>query len=208
MPEYLKNLDYSPYKENVVIIGAAQHGKTTQGRNITRMLASNFYNILIWDYNKRFTRINPFAVKHFLHEITGKGLEIFQPELRTDEIFDNFCALAFTFRNVVVVIDELQNYCSPNSTPKNMQLLMENCNNQSVAYIAIFQRPAEVTRFVTSNSRHRYCLYLDDPNDIKYMKKWIGQDVENFLNNSIPLFEGIYKKVGQTTKRFQVEKDD
>lgn len=206
MPEYLQNLDYSPYKENVCILGAAQHGKTTEAINLAKMLVGNFFNVIIHDFHCRFTTLNPFSVKRFLHELTGIGLEIFQPPIRTREEFDNFCAKVLTFKNTVAIIDELHNYCEKNSHPKNLKLLFENCNNRSIGYVAILQRPAEVPNFVLSNSTHRFCLYLDLPTDIVYMKKWIGKDVENFASDSIPKFEGIYKKVGEKSKRFRVEK--
>lgn len=192
--------DYNPLKENVILTGAAQVGKTEFSKKLALMLAQNKYNVIVEDFHRRFTACDPMAVKKNLYDIKGKGLEILQPHEFTTSYFNDLCALVYSIQNCIFIIDELHNFCSKQSTKgvKSLELLCRNCNNRNIGYIAIFQRPAEVPNFVLGNSHHRFCCFLDLPSDIKFMKKWVGVEVEKFETGEISIddYKAIYKKQG------------
>ena len=87
--------DYNPLKENVILTGSAQVGKTEFSKKLALMLAQNKYNVIVEDFHRRFTACDPMAVKKNLYDIKGKGLEILQPHEFTTSYFDDMCALVY-----------------------------------------------------------------------------------------------------------------
>lgn len=190
-------LEWNPLKENSIITGASQKGKTHLGRSLAKLLWLKGYNVIVVDVHRKFTKIDPFSIKRNTYDITGKGLEILQPFEFTKEWFENLCLQIYSMRNVVFMIDELQNFTDTYVIRGPLKILTENCNNRNIGYMAIFQRPAEIPKFVLNNSTHRFCFYFDLPTDIAYMKKWIGPEVEKFLAEDWPEYYGLYKRQGK-----------
>lgn len=200
--------NYNPLKESIILTGETQTGKTEYAIKLATMLANNNYNVIINDVHRKFTKIDPMAVKRNLYDIKGKGLEIIQPSEFTLSWFNDLCALVYSFENQIFIIDELHNVCSKQSTKsvKNLELFCRNCHNRHAdknpefgsSYIAIFQRPAEVPNFVLGNSTHRFCCWFDLPSDIKFMEKWVGVDVNKFATGEIKIedYKAIYKMKG------------
>ena len=202
-------IDYDAYKENVIITGMAQGGKTNMGKVMSKLLAINRFNVVIRDVHRRFTNLDPSAVKTQIFQLTGKGLEIYQPITDSDTDFVNFVSWCMTKYNLVVVIDELHNYCKKQKAPKELDYLCRNCNNRSVGYIMIFQAPAEVPNYVLRNAHHRYCYSLEVPTDIDYMMRFMGTEVKRFEADSldpIPQYHGLYKAQGKRCTEFHVDK--
>lgn len=176
----------------------AQSGKTNAGKVIVSLLAQNDFNVVVYDVHRRFSSVDPSKIKTNLFDIRGKGLEIFQPDLDTDDLFNDFISKCYTFYNCVVVIDELHNFCKKQKAPSGLSLFCRNCNNRNLSYVAIFQAPSEVPSFIVRNAHHRYCFYLDLPYDIDALKSYIGMDVFRFLDeaNPVPQFTALYKRAG------------
>lgn len=195
--------EWNPLKENTSIIGASQVGKTWFCKNLVRMLSSMGYNVVIYAVHTNFFDIDITAVKRYLRDIHGRGLEIYFPSESSDQNFTQFNNLIYSMQNVVVVWDELHNFCTKQSAEPSLKRFARNCSNRNLGYIAIFQAPSEVPGFILRNSKHIFCMYLDLPTDIEYMKKWIGPEVEYFKGNwPIESREGFYKKQGVKAEKF------
>jgi len=202
----MPDIDYNPLKENVSVIGAAQVGKTEFCKKQVQMLHAAGFNVLVYSPHPSFIEVSPQSVKRTINSLTGKGLEIYFPLENSKRDFDFFMQTCYHFTELVVVIDELHNYCKKQSSEPSLDLFMRNCNNKNMGYVAIFQAPAEVPSFVLRNSMHRYCFYLDLPTDIEYMKKWLGPSVEEFtLGWPVDSREGFYKKQGYAIERFSAK---
>lgn len=191
------NVNWNPLKENTIIVGAAQEGKTNCGIQIANTLFPS-YNIIIFTPHEdsQFKKLNPACVKRNIYDIKGHGLEIIIPWIVDDKFFNDLCGRVFELTNVVFFIDEIHNFVTKYRIPKNLQILVENCNNRNIGYVAIFQRPQRVENSILSNSNHRFCFMLDLPNDIKYMKEYVGVEAEMFKRGEIPKYYGLYKKKG------------
>ena len=207
-----ENWNYDPRTQSVAIIGASQHGKTEHAKTIVKILRSGNHNVLILDPNCKFTSLAPQAIIKNLNEITGIGLQILQPYPANTiqamhQFFKDLCSLVRTFNPLVFIIDELHNWFPTKQTPINeLELLTRNCHNFKSSYVAIFQAPAEIPNYILRNAEHRFCLYLDLPTDIDYMKKFIGAAVEKFPKGEIPKYKGIYKRQGEEPQIFEVVK--
>lgn len=208
----LTNFNYDPKTESIAIVGASQHGKSEHAILLSKILIHGGFNVLILDPNRRFTSLNPNAVIHTLSDIKMEGLQILQPYPfetleQTHQFFVDLCLQMHRLNNVVFVIDELHNWFKNKWQSINaLELFMRNCHNQNSSYIAIFQAPSEVPNYVLRNARHRFCLYLDLPTDIDYMKKFVGKEVNGFVENTVPRFTGFYKQQGEPLLLFKVKK--
>ena len=74
--QYLKDLDYDPSKQSVILAGSTQTGKTTHAKSLVKALSVNGFNIVILDNKRRFTSLDPSKVVHTIQDITGQGLQI------------------------------------------------------------------------------------------------------------------------------------
>lgn len=195
-------LEYNPYKENIIIVGEAQTRKTTFAKKeLIPLLMKANCNAILFDYHHNFTKeahaLSPQFVKSYISDLRGEGLEILQLEDNSPEMFENLIEKVCEMRNVVLLVDELHNFVTKYRAPDKLWYFLRNCNNDYLAYIAIFQRPAEVVSAVCSNSTHRFCFFLDLPTDIDYMKSYIGLSVERFAQEDIAEGEYCYKRRGK-----------
>lgn len=212
--EYLKTLDYNPLRQSVSLIGATQTGKTTHAISMCKMLQVNGFNILILDNKRRFTSLDPNAVIHTLSDIRGQGLEILQPMTFSNpnqmlQFFSDLSYVMYRLHNQIFVVDELHSWFKdPRSHVMGFEMYCRECHNQNSSFIAIFQAPSEVPKYVLRNSHHRFLLHLDIDKDIDFMKSYIGKEAIDFSKGEIKQYEGIYKEQGKPCKLFKVVKID
>ena len=206
-------VDMKPYRENGIITGASQTGKTLLSMLITLLYTKKGYNMITLDPNHKFAnRIDDLPcfsasfVKHTLADIRGLGLEIYQPYENQETDLENLCGKIKKMRDVCLVGDEIPNYVKKFKSGNNLDWIVRNGNNFRIGYLFIFQAPQLVPSDIVRNSKHRWCFYLDMPTDIKYMKDFIGKEVEEFQTGTEQEYErfGFYKKTGQSAKRFRI----
>jgi len=190
-------IGWNPYKENCIIVGSAQQGKTNTAVLIAKLFYPNFNQIIFTPHHQsKLISLNPTSVIHNPFDVKGSGLEIVVPQISTKEFFSQLCERVFELRNVHFMIDEIHNFVTKYQIPQSLRILVENCNNRNIGYTAIFQRPQRVENSILSNSDHRFCYLLDLPNDYRYMKEFIGIEIDKFMTGEIPKYYGLYKRKG------------
>lgn len=194
---------WNELKENACIMGANQEGKSTLALEFASNLANAGKNVIVYAEHENFNRLNPNAVVHTLRELTGKGLQIFNPYVATDELFVEFIEYVYrNFHHVVVILDELHNRVTKHNIPKPVKIFLQNCNNKNIGYIATFHSPSEVHNSVLRAANIRFVFYMDLPADIEYCARWIDPMCEGFLDGSIAQYQGICKKRHQKAELF------
>lgn len=212
--EYLKEFNYDPEKQSIIIAGATQTGKTTDAISRCKMLARNGFNVLILDNKRRFTSVDPISVIHTIQDVKGKGLQILQPHRFSSpeamhQFFEDLAWQCYILRDIVFVVDELHSWFKDKRTHiPSFELFCRECHNQNSSYIGIFQSPSEVPNYVMRNAHHKFMLYLDLEQDIETMRKVIGKEAKLFIDGDIAEYEGLYKERGQKVKLFKVTKSD
>lgn len=210
--DYLKNLDYNPKKQSMILAGATQTGKTTQAVTYAKMLSYNGFNVLVLDNKRKFTSLDPMKVIHTITDITGSGLQILQPHKFTSpeqmhQFFEDLAWVCYSYPNLIWVIDELHSWFRDKRTHiPSFEMYCRECHNQNSSFIGIFQSPSEVPSYVMRNSYHRFMLFLDLDQDIETMKKIMGKEVKEFGLGNIKEYEGLYKERGKPVKLFKVVK--
>lgn len=186
---------WNELKENAVIMGANQEGKSTLALEFAEKLANEGKNVIVYAEHQNFNRLNPLAVVHTLHELRGAGLQIFNPYVATDELFVEFIEYVYNhFQYVVVILDELHNRITKHNIPKPVKIFLQNCNNRNIGYVATFHSPSEIHNSVLRAANIKFIFYLDLPADIEYASRWIDPMCEGFLDGTIAQYQGICKK--------------
>lgn len=82
-----------------------------------------------------------------------------------------------TLPGALLVMDELDRYCSPHYLPDGLQAVINYGRHYSVSFIGISRRPKRVHRDVTANVDEIICYQTQEPGDVKYLAEFIGEDV-------------------------------
>ena len=212
---FFKDFKYNPKKESIIVVGETQSGKSEWCKTIAQILAFSGYDILIIDRNWIYGNLDPMRVIHYVTEITGKGLQILQPlELHTarskHDWINQACYVAQSFSkngNFILMIDELQDWIEHfNKKLDGLDTYVHTCHNYNSSFIFNFQSPSEVPKYVFSNAIHKFCLYMDTPNNVKFMKNYVGKMVEGFVRGEFEKYEGFYKVSATPPQKFKVVK--
>ena len=199
----------------MVIMGDTQSGKTEHGITHTKILSDIGYDVLALDLNRKFTKIDPTKVIRTIQDITGKGLQILQPHSFTNpdlmgQFFSDVCYVAQSYMrkgNFVFVVDELQEWFDNQwKSVQPFETYVRTCHNHNSSFIAIFQSPSEIPKYVLRNAVHKFCLYVDLPGDVIYLSKLLSKEVSGFSENKYPKYTGIYKRAGEPLQTFKVVK--
>lgn len=139
---------------------------------------------------KKFTIIYRFAL-----ECADK-----EPE------FDEICKLVFNFKDILLVVEEVHLFCSPQYLPLWFENLIRMGRHQKVALLCTSQRPGSVNKNLLAQSTWVFCGQLIDKNDIVYTSSFLNQDAKKlaslpdrtfiqFHNSKINVIENnAYKK--------------
>jgi len=177
-------IDYTAYNDNVICVGAHWQGKSFFIARTFLANLPNIANIWVWDYHGVLTNYcnpSPYLIKHNVDELEY-GVQFLIPDDKSEKNHEKFLKKALTHRDLVICNDEAHNYSSPHRLKGNYFELIKNAGNQNISYIEIFQRPQNVFGDVLENARHRFCFALDNLNSVRYMREWIGLEIELFLS--------------------------
>lgn len=101
----------------------------------------------------------------------------FDPEQKdTDAIFDQLIRVLYYMGNVLVVIEEIQEYCTPHKMPHWLRKSLLTGRHQNMALLFTTQRPALLNKTIVSQSAHIFCGRLNDKNDINYVSSFLNSE--------------------------------
>lgn len=187
-----KGFDFAVGADNSVVIGAHFQGKTHFAANmICRPLLGHFDQI-VWDYHGNIhkeimkQRLTP-KESHILllskgtNLLPNKPTQFIHPSEKSEIHFEAVCSAIEKMHDKHITIDECHNYNSAHRIPPHFAALIRDLGNQNISYTCIFQRPAENHKSIISNAKHRFLFRFDVPNDVDYLSRWIGTEVNLFL---------------------------
>lgn len=83
-------------------------------------------------------------------------------------------AVAFAAGDVVLVLDELSFWCRPSATPEPLALVATMGRHRGVSFLGGAQRPALVSRLITSQRDVAVFFKLTEPLDLDYAREQLG----------------------------------
>lgn len=167
--------------EVIFVSGQRGSGKTHWVKNFIRSQG----RFLVYDALGEYEGIPRFedeaALLDYCKANQGEGFfeAVLDPLDPTDELtFHFFCEIAATFKNLYVIIEEIDLHATPYSIPGQLQRLIKYGRHSGINILGVSRRPAEVSRLFTSQAT-RFVLFRQiEPRDITYFRSIIGSQAE------------------------------
>lgn len=191
----------------IVILGRKGSGKTEYCRAMMKGLnrfiaydpARQFNDGLI--FHSLDQRLMDFVINNFHSNFRI----IYQPEISDDDI-DSAQEEFIQLSNKVVrnlykayfVIDEIDIYTSAQKCPSAFKNLILRGRHREISIICTTRRHTETSRHLTAQADIIVSFHQQEPNDIKYMSQFFGQEKAELLPSLQP-YHYIRYENGQTT---------
>lgn len=98
------------------------------------------------------------------------------------ELLNHVLRLCFHFKNIQVVIDEVQLFTSAHFIPDYLKNLLFMGRHNGISVMCITQRPAQLNKSILSQSLHVYCGQLHDRNDLNAVASFLNTDTNKLFN--------------------------
>jgi len=153
--------------DKIMVVGFTGSGKTHLTRHLIDLYLSQGIDVLVYDSEKE---------KHY--DDLDDSIR-YRPLTGSKEEFDNKCREVYRRRNVVFAIESLDLYANPYK-PLNEHLpylwrLVHWGRKRNIGLIMTSRRIASVHKDPCSQCKHWFIFYTFLPNDIDYMKKFVGE---------------------------------
>lgn len=204
------NFDYSPYQDDVLIVGSKGEGKSVKGKRILDTIP----NIpkWIWDYSNQF---EGYGILVHKVEDLQYGNYVIQPTDLSKENYAKFLnkanyEIGDTKKNLIVVTDELHQYVTKQDIFQPLYHLVLSGRNKGISSIFMTTRTASVPNYILGNIEHLFVLRLKLSSDVEWLEEYIGDLVWLLLPKdkrrkgkfdspedpeTLPKFSFIYRKM-------------
>ncbi|MBX2986495.1 MAG: ATP-binding protein [Bdellovibrionaceae bacterium] len=107
----------------------------------------------------------------------------FDPDSENIEtVFNEVLRLAFHFKNLQVVIDEIQLFSSPHFLPNYLKNLLFIGRHHGISLVCITQRPGQLNKSILAQSLHVFVGQLHEKNDLRVISDFIFLPPEKIIN--------------------------
>lgn len=153
-------------------------GKTTLARRFVKHRAQP---CIIVDPLSQFDGRRFFDARTLLDYILqGGGLSISSPLIATiyePEDFSIICKVALAYKNIMLVVDEVDLFDSPFSSDPSFKRIIHLGRHYKIELITTSRRPANISRDITSQTAEFYIYKVTEKRDLDYF---------SYLNADLP----------------------
>jgi len=168
------NFNYSPFDEDIVVIGGKSRGKSTIVKKILIMLSA--LNYWIYDFNWQYTGFGQTV--HDLKDLQVRGQFVFQPKNKEFATFIAFCQRAFTLSqyepNLVLVFEELHQYVTKQKTIPELYSVVMSGRNYGLSSIFVSTTTTALPNWILTNAQHCFAFSTANESAIKWLEGYIG----------------------------------
>jgi hypothetical protein len=101
---------------------------------------------------------------------------IYRP-LDAEEEFEPLCRLVWECGNMGFLVEEVQTFCNARSICRDFKAIIAKGRHRGISLIGVTQRPAEISKLLTSQAKE-FCIFnTTEPNDIEYFRNSLGSDI-------------------------------
>jgi|APSaa5957512535_1039671.scaffolds.fasta_scaffold17722_3 DNA helicase HerA-like ATPase len=170
----------------IIIIGKKGSGKSHLA-NLLMLEKSVDKKVLIYDtlneYDYPIADLDKFPT-------LKKGIFRVTPiECQDDkEFFGSICEYVYKIQNTVLLVDEIDMYCSATSHVEYLTKICRYGRHKQVDLIAITRRPSDVPRSITAMADEFYVFKIQEPKDISYLKNidfQIKEKIDKLVRNKV-----------------------
>ena len=197
----------------ITICGMRGIGKSHLAREINALWPRSvvFDPTVDWTDGDVVTSFEAFAEKmKFLNKTNCESFRLifrFNPDLSResrDATLNEALRLCYFFKNIQVVVDEVQFFTSAHFIPEYMKNLLFMGRHQGISVLATTQRPSQINKSILSMSSHVFCGQLHEKNDLKAISNFINEDTQTLV--TLPKRTFIYFNPETGKQRISTEK--
>lgn len=170
--DIFKLRNVSIFDENFALAGEHYSGKTKFATDhIVKKLIKANVKTWFWNHHGKFLDQFPEEmICYYLDELKNAS-QIYVPESKSIEHFNEFCKLVKQQRNMHVILDEIHDYVTAQSwKAKELQEIIRDLpSNQGITYTAIFQRANEVQSSILGNAKHKFLFKYSSKDQDTYI---------------------------------------
>ncbi len=168
--------------EIVTICGKRGSGKTYLMNQIIKA-TSNFF---VYDPLHQISITGAYTTKNFNDAINilrkGSRRIIYQPMQISISEFDTICRMIFSIENITFFVDEADRVMPSRAITKNASALIDLGRRKLIGGVFITRRLARLDSLPISQSDHVFAFKTILPQDVKYLKEFIGETAEQAQN--------------------------
>lgn len=161
--------------EVTYICGKRQTGKSYMLEHI----AKGFPKYVIYDgatHQHQNMGVVVRKIEEFIAELDkGTPHIVCQPYTDGQEIFDKYCKEIWKRGNMVLMIEELGNYCDSFSASEYFDMITRVGRNRGIGIIALNQRPSRIWNNFVGLIEHWIIFRTELPRDLKFLEEYIGE---------------------------------
>lgn len=95
--------------------------------------------------------------------------------------FNQMLRLCYYFGNVLVVVEEIQNFSTTHMLPHWLKNCLLTGRHQNLGLMFTTQRPGELHKTVLSQCTHIFCGSIIEGNDLRYISSFLRQESEKLV---------------------------
>lgn len=173
----------------ITVLGTRGTGKSTLARRISAMWPRKIIidPVEDWTDGKAFSNFNSFSNELInLKKENKKDFKLifrFDPDCdNNEEVFNHVLRLAYHFKNVQVIIDEVQLFSSPHFASKYLKNNLFIGRHNGISMLPITQRPGQLNKNILAQSQHVFCGQLHEKNDLNVVSEFMNIPREEIIN--------------------------
>lgn len=157
--------------EVILITGQRGQGKTTYIKN----QISLFDRVVIFDLLGEFTYFDTAYNLRDFFKLLSKAkdenffvIDFFDPK-NSEEDFHVVCEAINRLKDVTLVVDEIDYFCSTHSIPKEFDEIVKRGRHQALQLIVATRRPHEIPPIIRSQVSQLITFRHIEPRDLQYL---------------------------------------
>jgi hypothetical protein len=91
-----------------------------------------------------------------------------------DVDFDRVCAAVYCCRNLVFAIDEVDLFCSPNFTPRHLDMIVSLGRHRGLSVYCATRRPKEIPATIRAQAARVISFRQSEPADLEWCRQVMG----------------------------------
>lgn len=166
----------------ILIVGKRRSGKTYWLKHYLMRLATTRTRYVLydtnWEYQPQRNGIQTTNLTQIINHFNAGQLEIiYKPTEKTVEKFDLFCKVCFQLNNIVVVIEEIEQYANAYNVPRYFKKIIDIGRHKGLGLICTSRRALRLPSDLPFNADHIIIFRQHRPQDLDYMAQWVGNGI-------------------------------
>ena len=173
----------------IAILGTRGCGKTTLSRKIQSAWPRQVIIDPVAEYSDGIVVSNFSAFSEQLKKFEAENQKKFRLIVRPDPEIEDHAAflnavlrVCFHFRNIQVVIEEVQYFTTPHELPTQLRNCLFMGRHQGLSLVFVTQRPGALNKNILSQCKHVFAGMIHEKNDLVYLESIFHEQARNLPN--------------------------